>query len=144
MPKVTYREPVRTFHIDINGHVNNAVYVQWLEVGRTLLLEAAELPVEVMRERGYLPILVETRIQYRKPLSFPDTARIEVWVDELTHVSAWMAFRIHSEATGALAATARQRGVFVDAATNRPHRLPEDDRRRFEAVLDTGPDDGAS
>lgn len=138
MGKVVYREQVHTFHIDINDHVNNAIYVQWLEVGRTRLLEAAALPIEAMQDRGYLPIIVETWIQYRLPLSFPDWARIEVWVNELTHVSAWIAFHIHSEATGRLVARARQRGVFVDAKTNKPYRLTGEDRGQFDAVLVPG------
>lgn len=140
MPKVVYREQVHTFHVDINDHVNNAVYVQWLEVGRTRLLEAAGLAIEAMQERGYLPIVVETWIQYRQPLSFPDTARIEVWISELTRVSAWIAFHIHSERTGKLVSRARQRGVFVDARTNRPYRLADEDRSGFDAVLVEGED----
>ena len=136
MGKVVYREPVHTFHIDINDHVNNAVYVQWLEIGRTKLIEAIGLSVETMRERGFTPVLIETRIRYRAPLTFPDTARIEVWVQEMTRASAWMVFRIESETTGEVAATARQRGIFVDAESGRPHRLSEEDRRRFDAVYE--------
>lgn len=138
MGKVEYREQVHTFHIDINDHVNNAVYVQWLEVGRTRLLEAAGLAIDAMQTRGYLPIIVETWIQYRLPLSFPDTARIEIWVSEVTHVTAWLQFRIYSEATGKLVARARQRGVFIDAKTNKPYRLGREDRAAFDAVLVEG------
>lgn len=135
MGKVVYREQVHTFHVDINDHVNNAVYVLWLEVGRIRLLEAVGLPMEALQSRGTLPIVVETWIQYRQPLRFPDTARIEVWISELTHVSAWIAFHIHSETTGKLVARARQRGVFVDAKTNRPHRLTPEEREGFAGVL---------
>ena len=138
MGKVVFREQVHTFHIDINDHVNNAVYVQWLEIGRIKLLEAAGLPIEAMQARGYLPIVVETWIQYRKPLAYPDKARIEVWVSELTHVTAWIAFRIYEESTGELVARARQRGVFVGAETNKPYRLGEEDRGSFDAVLVLG------
>ncbi len=140
MGKVVYREQVHTFHIDINGHVNNAVYVEWLEVGRERLLEASGLPIETMNARGYLPVVVETWIQYRRPLIFPDTARIEVWVFDLTRVSAWIAFRVHSEREGKLVARARQRGVFVDAGSNRPCRLSDEDRAGFGAVLVEGED----
>jgi acyl-CoA thioester hydrolase len=136
MGKVVYREPVHTFHIDINDHVNNAVYVQWLEVGRTKLIEAIGLSVPIMRERGYTPVLIETRIRYRAPLTFPDTARIEVWVESMTNASAWMAFRVTSETTGKVAATAKQRGIFIHAETGRPHRLSGEDRRKFDAVFE--------
>jgi acyl-CoA thioester hydrolase len=135
MGKVVFREQVHTFQIDINGHVNNAVYVEWLEVGRTRILEAVGRPVESMHERGYLPVLVETRIQYREPVFFPDTVRIEIWASELTHVTVWLEFKFFSEKTGRLVAQARQRGVFVDAKTNRPYRITQEDREAFDAVL---------
>ena len=118
MGKVVYREQVHTFHIDINHHVNNAIYVEWLEIGRERLLEAASCPVELMQERGYLPVLVETWIQYREPLHFPDTVRIEVWVSELTHVTAWMAFRFYSERSGH-ADFGRKPDIVVGESTKR-------------------------
>jgi acyl-CoA thioester hydrolase len=135
MAKVTFEQTVHTFQIDINRHVSNIVYVQWLEIGRTRLLEAAGLHVEALHERGIHAILVETTIKHREPLFFPDTVTIEVWISELTHVSAWMDFRILSGRTGKVAATARQRGVFVDARTNRPYRLEPADRAAFERVF---------
>lgn len=135
MGKIEFRERVHTFHIDINDHVNNAVYLHWLEIGRIRLLEAIGMPMEALRERGYLPIVAETWIQYRKPLSFPDTVRIEAWVSELTRVTAWIAFHVHSESRGVLVARARQRGVFVDAGTNRPYRLSDAERAEFAPVL---------
>ena len=135
MGKVTFEQTVHTFQIDINRHVSNIVYVQWLEIGRTRLLEAIGRPIESMHERGFFAILVETWIKYVEPLHFPDTVRIEVWVSELTHVSAWMEFRVLSGKTGRVVTRARQRGVFVGAESNRPYRLTAEDRRTFESVL---------
>lgn len=135
MGKVLFRQTIHTFQIDINRHVSNIVYLQWLEIGRTKLLDAIGIPIETMQDRGYLAILVETWIQHRGPLFFPDEARIEVWVSELTRVSAWMEFHIRSERHGTLAARARQRGVFVDAETSRPYRINDEDREAFGKVL---------
>ena len=139
MGKVTFQQTVHTFQIDINRHVSNIVYVQWLEIGRTRLLEAIGRPIETMQERDYLAILVETTIKHIEPLFFPDTVTIEVWVSELTHVSAWMDFRMLSGRTGKVVARAQQRGVFVDRETNRPYRLSPEDRAAFEQVLVEAP-----
>ncbi len=134
MGKVTFEQDVHTFQIDINRHVSNVVYVQWLEIGRTRLLEAAGMPIETMQERGFHAILVETTIKHVEPLFFPDTVTIEVWISDLTHVSAWMDFNILSGRTGKVAARARQRGVFVGRETNRPYRLSPEERAAFDPV----------
>ena len=111
--RVVFEQRVETFQIDINDHVNNAIYVEWLEVGRIRMLEEIGLPVERLRERGTMPVLVETWIKYMEAVYYPDTVRVEVWVSELTRVTAWIAFRFYSTKTGKLVARAKQRGVFV-------------------------------
>jgi acyl-CoA thioester hydrolase len=136
MGKVEFNQTIHTFQIDINRHVSNIVYLQWLEIGRTRLLEAIGIPIDTMHERGYLAILAETWMKHQNPLFFPDDARVEVWVSELTRVSAWMEFHVSSGRTGRLALRARQRGVFVDAETNRPYRISHEDREAFGRVLD--------
>ena len=136
MGRVVFEQTVHTFQIDINRHVSNIVYVQWLEIGRTRLLEAIGRPIESMQARGFFAILVETWIKYLEPIHYPDTVRVEVWVSDLTRVSAWMEFQMTSTKTGRVVTRARQRGVFVDAETNRPYRLTPEDRAAFESVLE--------
>jgi len=43
MQKTTFIQEIHTFHIDFLGHANNGVYIQWMEIGRTKLLEAASM-----------------------------------------------------------------------------------------------------
>jgi len=56
-----------------------------------------------------------------------DTARAEIWISELTNASAWMEFRFYNGA-GELAASGRQRGIFIDLESGRPKRLSDDER----------------
>ena len=130
MPKLTYDLPIYTFQIDFARHVSNIVYVQWMEIGRLLLLKAVGRPVEQIAESGAVPILVETVISYKKPLRMGNTARGEVWISELTNASAWMEFRFYN-GTGELAASGRQRGIFIDLESGRPKRLLDDERALF-------------
>jgi acyl-CoA thioester hydrolase len=77
MPKLTYNLPIYTFQIDFARHVSNIVYVQWMEIGRLLLLKAVGRPVEQLVDTGAVPVLVETAISYERPLRMGDTARAE-------------------------------------------------------------------
>ena len=128
--KLTYELTVYTFQIDFAGHVSNIVYVQWMEIGRLLLLKAIGRPVERFVESGIAPVLVETAISYKKPLRLGDTVSAEVWISELTKASAWMEFRFYNGA-GELAATGRQRGIFIDLKSGKPKRFSDVDRALF-------------
>lgn len=115
-------------------HVSNIVYVQWMEIARTRLLEAIGMPVEKIAENGFGPVLVESHIQYKKPLVLGDQVKVETWFSELSHASAWLEYRFMNGA-GEQAAIGRQRGIFVEFATGRPRRLTAEDRPRFAPYL---------
>ncbi len=132
--KVVLDLPIYTFQIDFNRHVSNIVYVQWMEVARLKLLEELGLPVHEIEKAGFVPVLIETRINYRRPIALGDPARVELWLSELGNASAWLEFRFYG-AAGELAATGRQKGLFVSTATMRPIRLSDEQRRLFEPYL---------
>lgn len=133
MATITFREPVYTYHIDFNRHVSNIVYIQWMEIGRLKLLEAIGYPVHATDTAGFVPVLVETQIRYRKPLYLGESVDVEVWLSALQHLSAWMEFRFTR--TGELVAEGRQRGVFVETATHQPKRLTDAERSAFLPYL---------
>lgn len=132
--KIVFVEPIYTFQIDFNRHVSNIVYVQWMEIGRLKLLQAIGLPVEQIDKAGFLPVLVETQITYRRPLFLGDTVEVELWLSELSGVHAWMEFRFLRGSE--LVAQGRQKGVFVNTDTNRPRRLSEAERALFLPYLE--------
>jgi acyl-CoA thioester hydrolase len=138
--KVVLELPIYTFQIDFNRHVSNIVYVQWMEIARLRFLEELGLPVHEIEKAGFVPVLIETQITYRQPLTLGDTVRIELWLSELGNASAWMEFRFYGPG-GALTASGRQKGLFVSTATARPIKLSADQRRIFEPYL--GPADDA-
>jgi acyl-CoA thioester hydrolase len=111
------------------GHVNNIVYVQWMEVGRHHLLEAVGWPINVIAQQGFGPVLVETSISYRKPLLIGDRVQINIWLSKLSQASAWAEFEFFNGQ--GLVAQGKQRGLFVDLASNRPKRLQAEERARF-------------
>jgi acyl-CoA thioester hydrolase len=132
--KLKLELPIYTFQIDFSGHVSNVVYIQWLEICRLKLLEHAGFPVHREAASGLLPVLTDTEISYRKPLYLGDTARAEAWLSELGGASAWVEYRIYN-GDGDLCARARQRGLWIDAATKKPRRFTKEQRERFEAML---------
>ena len=120
--KVVFEMPIYSFHIDANDHVNNAIYVQWMEIGQQKFFAEAGLPISILREQGVLPVIADTHISYKKPLTDGDAVKIEVWLSELKQIYAWAEFRFYNS-DRKLVATGRQRGTFVDVRTKRICKL---------------------
>lgn len=134
MEKLRFDLDVYTYHIDFAGHVNNSVYIQWMEIGRTKLLEAMGMPVHEVLQQGVAPILVETNIIYKLPLYLGDRVQVQMWLSELRNASAVMQFQFYN-GDQVLAAEGRQKGLFVDAKTMRPKRLTAEEKTLFTPYL---------
>jgi acyl-CoA thioester hydrolase len=134
MQTLTFELPIYTYQIDFVGHVNNAVYVQWMEIGRHKLLEAVGLPIEQIAEEGIVPILASTEITYRAPLFLGDRVRVDMWLSELRQASARIEFRFYRNGE-TLAASGSQRGLFVHRDSMHPHRWTPEIRAAFEPYV---------
>lgn len=134
MSKIVFEQQVYSFQIDYVGHVSNIVYIEWMEIGRTKLLEQIGLPLNFLAEKGIAPILVHTDITYKKALYVDEKVKIEIWVSELQNASATMKFNFYNE-KGELAAFGSQRGLFIHRDRVKPYRLNPDERIAFEKVL---------
>jgi len=131
MKKLIFTEPVYTYHIDFVGHVNNIIYVQWLENARIKLIEAMGLDIQQLSEiDDILPIITETVIQFKKPFFLNDTVQVEVWVSEQFNVSANFRFRFLN-GKGEVCSTAKQKVLFIDRETQRPSRKIAKYRKNF-------------
>ncbi|MBD2109518.1 thioesterase family protein [Nodosilinea sp. FACHB-13] len=134
MHKLLFDLEVYTYQIDFAGHVNNSVYIHWMEIGRLKLLEAIGMPIHEVLKQGIAPVLVETNIIYKLPLYLGDRVQAQMWLSELRNASAVMQFRFYN-GDQVLAAEGVQKGLFVDAKTMRPKRLTPDERASFSPYL---------
>ncbi len=118
------------------GHVNNMVYVQWMEIGRVLLLEAIAMPIKETIRSGFGPALVETNISYKQPLYLGDQVLASIWLSQLGGASARLEFEFFNQ-DEVCVAFGTQRGVFIDLESKRPKRLNKEQKERFSMYLIT-------
>lgn len=59
------RIKVRAYECDSYAHVNNAVYLNYLEYAREELLEEAGIPFTALLNQGLLLVISEINIQYK-------------------------------------------------------------------------------
>ena len=132
--QISFDLEIYTYQIDFAHHVSNITYIQWMEIGRSKLLEAVGLPVPQIAQQGFLPVLVHTEIFYKQPLYLGDRVGLNLWLSELRGASARIEFRFYN-GEEILVAMGNQKGLFVDPNTQRPRRLEPHQRKLFEPYL---------
>ena len=115
---------VRYAEIDAQGHVNNAVYLSYFEVGRVEWLRAAGLSYRELEERGYGIVVVEVLAHYRRAAFFDDELTLRTELADLSRAS--MRFEYVVSRDGELLVTGHTRHACVDLATGKPIRVPEE------------------
>ena len=120
---------VRPEHIDENGHVNNVVYVGWLQDAGTAHWNA-RFPPEARARWSWVGTRHE--IDYFHPL-MPDARNVKArtWVGDPQGPRFNRYVRIE-DGDGRLCAQGVTEWVLVDARTMRPHRIPADILPAFE------------
>lgn len=114
-------QPIRTYDIDFAGIVSNIVFIRWLEDLR-LGLMALSYPLLRALAEDVAPVLLDTRIAYRRPVTIRDPLRGRMRVVDLGRVRWRLAAefvvsdRIHAEA--------EQEGLFMRLSTRRPVAIP--------------------
>lgn len=67
---------VRGYEIDVWGHLNQSVYVNYAEHARWLLLQAAGISQAQLASKGVGPVALETTIRYRRELRAGDKVEV--------------------------------------------------------------------
>lgn len=120
--EVTLELPVRTYDIDFVGIVSNIVYVRWLEDLRLQVL-AEHFPLDhAMQTLGISPVLLETHIEYKRPVRLFDRLLGRMWLAEVGRARAIL--KAEFTVDGELRALARQTTCFIDLTSGRPVPTP--------------------
>ncbi len=110
--------------IDENGHVNNVVFVQWMQDVAIAHSEACG-GTAAMRAAGGSWVVRAHRVEYLSPGFAGDCIEAETWVDNFQRVRSLRLYRFKRESDGKLLATGETDWVFVDPETGRPRAIPE-------------------
>ena len=122
---------VKTYDIDFVGHVNNIVYVRWLEDLRLQFLDT-HLPLDGLVAEGVVPVVVNTEIHYRQAIVLDEKVVLaRMWVQDMGKAAFYLGadFLVEDE----VRCSATQRGTFVSMESGRPVRVPAVLREKFSA-----------
>ena len=117
---------VRAYEIDSNGHVNNAVYLNWAEEIAGLHAEAAGYGRQWVRDHGGAWVVHHADITWRRPALLGDEVEISVRVESVRGARGIRRTWIRRVADGELLAELLVEWAWVRASDGRPTRVPRE------------------
>lgn len=128
MPTYTAEMDVRFRDMDPMQHVNNALYVTYLEQARARFYEEV-----VGAGLGDIDtVLVSLEVEYERAIESIGRVTVELTLEELGRSSVPIRYAIRSD--GERNATARTVQVYVDPETGESMPIPDPHRERLEAA----------
>ena len=120
--------PVQRADIDQQNHVNNTVYLRWVQEVATAHWEA--LAPHAAREAiGW--VVLRHEIDYKTPAGLGDEIVLRTWVGQATRVTFERFTEMRRSSGHELLAQARTLWVPVNTATGKPTRVPPEVRALF-------------
>jgi acyl-CoA thioester hydrolase len=125
--------------MDSLGHVNNVVYVDYMQEARVDMLRV-HAPVTGGEQLAEGVVVVRHEVEFVSPLVFRfEPVRIESWVTELRAASFTLAYEVLDEKPdGRRRVYARARSVLTPYvfSQERPRRIRPEEREVLERFLD--------
>lgn len=118
---VTKSISVATYDIDFAGHVSNIAYLRWFEELRLQIFDEY-YPLQPLMNEGLLPIISATKVEYKRAIKLFDKPEGTMWIGNIGAAS--LTFRGEVLLNGHVATTAEHTGLFINATTQKPVRLP--------------------
>jgi acyl-CoA thioester hydrolase len=133
----TLRFSVRTYELDENGHVNNAVYLNWAEHLAADHAEHAGFGRRWSLDHGGGWVVRRHEVTYRLPALRDDEIEATVRVESLGGVRGVRRTSIRRISDGTELAEVVSEWVWVRTTDGRPARVPRELLAAYRELLDT-------
>jgi acyl-CoA thioester hydrolase len=114
--------------IDEQNHVNNTVYLRWVQDVATAHWRTVASP-KAQETIGW--VVLRHEIDYKGPATLGDEMVLRTWVGKATRLTFERFTEIRRNRDGRLLSEARTLWCPIDAQTGRPVRVSEEVRSRF-------------
>lgn len=119
------RRQVEWRDIDAMWHMNNAMYLTYIEDAAIHVCESHGWSLKRMTEAGFGILVRRHLIEYRQAARLGDELDVATWYSDVRHTTAFRHYTVRHASDGELLAQARTRHVWVDLKTGKPAHIPE-------------------
>lgn len=123
--------PVRFYECDAYGHLNNAVYLRYMQETAFDASAALGYGAQEYARLGRAWLARLSEIQYLRPVRYGDTVVVSTWVRDFKRVRSLRAYEMCLQGSDELVAQGWTDWVFVDPSTNQPASIPVELTRTY-------------
>jgi acyl-CoA thioester hydrolase len=130
MSSAPFEMTVAVLPEDIDGqdHVNNTVYLRWVQEVATAHWQTI---ASGAAQEGIGWVVLRHEIDYKAPACLGDDILLRTWVGKATRLTFERFTEIRRSSDGRLLSTARTLWCPINAQTGRPARVPVEVREQF-------------
>ena len=119
--------------IDTNEHVNNVVYVQWMQDVAVRHFSSI-VSLRSLREEKLVWVVRSHHVEYFSPAFVGDQLRLLTWIVNFSRVRSLRRYKFIRESDNKLIVKGETDWVMINAETGRPSTIPDHVRNAFETV----------
>jgi acyl-CoA thioester hydrolase len=123
--RFTRRFRVRHYELDALGHLNNVVFVNYMQEAAVEASAALGFSPGWYRDRGGVWVVRRLEVRYRGQVSYGDAVDVATWVSAAGGGCSVREYDLTLAGTSARVARARATRVYVDARTGQPASIPD-------------------
>jgi acyl-CoA thioester hydrolase len=112
--------------LDPVQHVNNAVYLNFVEECGMQVIASHGWPITRMIDEGFAIFIRQHQIQYRQPAFLGDELVISTWASNVRRSTATRHYVIQRSSDGTEMEAVHSLGVWVDLKSGKPIRIPKE------------------
>jgi len=115
---------VRQYEVDVLGHVNNVVYLHYLEQAAIEHADSLGFTRKRLEELGGTFVVRRHEVEYSGGAQAGDMLEVTTWVESFSGARAIRGYAVAHAGTGKRIVSAQTIWAWVDARTGLPRPLP--------------------
>ena len=117
--------------IDMLGHASNIAFVRWIQDVAVAHSAAVGLDISAYMRLGAFFVIRRNEIDYLRPVLRGDELAVRTWIASAAAAKCERGTELTNISNGKVVARSMTTWGFVEAATGRPTRIPDDVRVAF-------------
>ena len=114
---------VQPAHIDVLGHVNNVMYIQWMQDVAEAHIEALGLGLAQYLELKHAMVAVEHHVQYRKAAFEGEEVILRTWLNDINALYSFRQYTFYRPKDQSILFVGNTKWACIEIATGRPKRM---------------------